>query len=173
MAKKQRSPAKPAAAPRWNYVDRQQMSELMGVHPDTVTDNVRAGMPVVRRGGRGTSSQYDAVACLAWQRQQLGKNARENAQTRVYETQAALNTLKLARERGQVVPRDSAILQGKQFSKTVQAKVLGAPRKLSNLGVIPRAQEPAVRGVLKDILKDLADWSPVATVDDMPGPDDE
>src|SRR5687768_9128441 len=68
------SPAEIPAVPvpAWRLVTREQLATLMGVHPDTVTDNVRRGMPMVSKGGHGKEGAYDAVACLDWQRSQLG-----------------------------------------------------------------------------------------------------
>ena len=99
----QQAPSGINPSPPWSHVDREQLAELMGVHPDTVTDFTRKGLPVITAGGHGQRSVYDAVACLAWWRERQGKNAKDAAHTRALEASAKLNELKYQRERGELV----------------------------------------------------------------------
>lgn len=163
MAK--RTTGKPKLEPlpdAWRLVQRQQLAEMMGVHPDTVTDYARGGMPVVTRGGRGKESAYDSVLCLAWQRQQMGKNAKEAAQTRAYEATANLSELKLSVQKGELFPRDQIVREGQSFVKGWVAHVRALPRRLEQAGIITRQQEPLVAAICRDLLDEISRWKTAA-----------
>lgn len=151
--------AAPSTPPSWRLVNRQQLAQLLGVHPDTVTDFAAQGMPVVVKGGRGAESEYDAVECSAWHRRHLGKNAKDAAQTRAFAAQADLNELKLKQQLGDVLPREIVELEGQQFAKAIASKVRSIPRRLTNAGAIGRADEAAVLALLRDILHDISTWN--------------
>src|ERR1043165_8937740 len=118
-----------AALPAWRVVTREQLAAAMGIHPDTVTDNVRHGMPILRRGGAGKEGAYDLVACLAWQREQLGKNKKDNAQTRVFDLTADLKKLELDLEMGRLVVREQVVKEVQAFGKGLQAMIRALPRQ--------------------------------------------
>jgi phage terminase Nu1 subunit (DNA packaging protein) len=145
-------------------VNRQQLAELMGVHPDTVTDYARSGMPVIARGGAGREGVYDAVACLDWWRSQQGKNAKEAAQTRAYEATAALNEQRLQERRKELLERDQVVLAGQGYTKAWTAKVRALPRRFIEAGLLTREQEAAAATVCRDVLMEIASWK---TLDDV------
>lgn len=147
----------------WRSVTRTQLAELLGVHPDTVTDFAKQGMPVISRGGRGAESSYDAVECLAWWRERQGKNAKEAAQTRAYEASAKLNELKLAQQRGDLFPREQVIAEGQAFVKAWTSKVRALPRRARQAGVLPTAQEEAaLAAICRELLDEISRWKTLA-----------
>ena len=148
----------------WSRVNRQQLAQLLGVHPDTVTDFARSGMPVIERGGAGRESVYDAVECLTWWRERQGKNAKEAAQTRAYEATAALNEQRLQERRKELVARDQVILAGQSYTKAWTAKVRALPRRFVEAGVLTREQEEAAAKVCRDVLTEIASMRMVAGV---------
>lgn len=154
-------PPPPAEPLKFPMVDRQQLADLMGVHPDTVTDFTRKGMPVASTGGHGVRSSYDAVACLAWWRQGQGKNAKEAAQTRAYEASAKLNELKLQRERGEVVPRAAVARAGLAYSKGLSTQVMALPRRAVQTGIVAREFEGALTALCRDICSDISNWKTI------------
>jgi len=89
-------------------VSRLQLAALLGVHEDTVSKFSAKGMPVFRAGGNGESSVYDAVACLAWWREQQnvttggGANL-AGARARLSTIQSERAELELRRRRGDLV----------------------------------------------------------------------
>jgi len=155
------APAAPVAA-SGPIVDRVRLSEILGVHPDTITHYARKGMPVVARGGRGRESQYDAFVCMAWWRKQGGGNAKEAAQIRRDESQAALNEQRLQERRKELVARDQVILAGQSYTKAWAAKVRALPRRFVEAGIITREQEAAAAGVCREVLTEIASWTTVA-----------
>lgn len=143
-------------------VNRPQLARLLGVHPDTVTDYVRKGMPTITTGGHGRESAYDAFACLDWWRQGQGKNVKDVAQARSYESTAKLNEVKLAEKKGELLPRAQVVAEGQQYTRAWAAQVRGLPRRLEHAGVIERHQVTAVAAACRDLLTDIAGWKTTA-----------
>jgi hypothetical protein len=115
-------------------------------------------MPCKTKGGRGRESEYDAVDCLDWWRSQQGKNAKEAAQARSYESHAELNELKIAEKRGELVAAEKVILEGQTFVKAWTAKIRALPRQLVQAGVIPREREADVAAMLRALLVEVSAW---------------
>jgi len=143
-------------------MNRLQISALLGVHPDTVSDYARQGMPVLRAGAPGREGRFDAVKCVGWWRAQQGKNAKENAQTRALTAQAELNELKLARERGDLWPSDVVIREGQAFSKAWAAHVRALPKRLRAAGAIRPEDEPMVAAHCRQLLEEISRWRTAA-----------
>lgn len=149
----------------WRRVHRVQLSELLGVHPDTITDYAKQGMPVVSRGGRGRESSYDTVECLAWWRERQGKNAKEAAQTRLYENNASLAELKIAREEGAMLPRDEVVQDGQAVIKGWTAQVRSIPRQARHAGIVSsQEQEAGLAGLVRTILLEISSWKVAADI---------
>lgn len=144
--------------PRWRRVNRVQLGELLGVHPDTVTDYVRQGMPMVTAGGAGREGVYDAVACLTWWRSRQGKNATEAAKARALEASAELNELKLQQQRGDLLPRTQVILEGQAYTKAWAAQVRNLAPRLEQAGLIRREDLAGVQALLREVLTEIANW---------------
>lgn len=147
---------------KWRVMNRVQLASLMGVHEDTVTDFARNGMPVLRRGGAGKEGQYDVVDCMAWWREQQGKNAKEAAQTRLYQANAQRAETELQRMRGALSSREDVVHAGQAFVKGWTAKILSAPTRMRQIGVITREQEAGVASFCRDILLEISSWKTVA-----------
>jgi phage terminase Nu1 subunit (DNA packaging protein) len=160
MAKRKKKAARPVRNSRtgWEVVNRIQLAKLMGVHPDTVSDYSRSGMPVITRGGAGRESAYDAIECLGWWRSQQGKNAKEAAQTRQYESQTKLNELKLAIQKGELIRREDVILAGQSYTKAWTAKIRALPRHMVQGGLIPKEREQQVTILLHALLTEISQW---------------
>lgn len=139
-------------------MNRVQLAELMGVHPDTITDRVRQGMPMITAGGAGREGVYDAVECLAWQRQREGKNATEAAKARALEASAELNELKLQQQRGELVPLEQVILEGRAYTTAWAAQVRNLAPRLEQAGLVRREDLPGVQALLREVLTEIAHW---------------
>jgi len=167
-AKGQRHHA-PASAPttsgQWLIVTRPQLAELLGVHPDTVTDYTRGGMPVITMGGHGVESAYDVAACLTWWRSKQGKNAKDNAQTRALEASAALNELKLKEQQGELVSREDVIASGQAYTKGWTAMLRALPRQCVNAGLLDRAQEGELLKLITPLLVEIAGWKTLKDIE--------
>ncbi len=155
-AKKRTSAA--LTSKKWRIVNRQQLAVLMGVHPDTVTHSAKDGMPVLDPGGRGKESRYDAVECLDWQRQRIGKNAREAAQTRLFTRNAEIAEMKLAQLRGELVPLVEVQKAGQAQVLAWRGKVLGLSRRMVQLGAIPATSEARAKEACRDVLTEISEF---------------
>lgn len=158
------TPPDPAAEPAalaFPIVDRLQLADLMGVHPDTVTDFTRKGMPVVSAGGHGVRSEYDAVVCLAWWRRGQGKNAKENAQTRALEASAKINEMKLKVARGELVSRRDVIRANQAIVKGWATQVMLIPRRAIQTGIVTREMEGPLTALCRDICTEIHRWKSV------------
>lgn len=147
------------SVPTWRVVDRLQLAALLGVHPDSVTDYTRKGMPVLRTGGHGKTSAYDAVACLDWWRSQQGKNARDAAQTRAFNATADLNELKLLRERGELLAREEVVKDGQAYTKAWANTIRAIARRARTAGIVSTPQaEAELNALCRQLLVDISSW---------------
>lgn len=154
-------PKKAEAPASWRSVNRTQLADLIGVHPETVTAYVRQGMPVQRPGRRGSDAAvYDAVECLSWWRQHQGKvSAKEVAQTRSYEATAKLNEQRLAVAAGALLPREQVVLEGQQYTKAWSSSVRSLPRRARQSGIVHTAEdEAALADLCRQVLADISSW---------------
>lgn len=47
-------------------VNRAQLAEIFGVNVSTIDAWVRRGMPISKKSGKGTPSEYDSAICIEW-----------------------------------------------------------------------------------------------------------
>lgn len=139
-------------------MNRVQLGDLLGVHPDTVTDYVRQGMPMLMAGGAGREGVYDAVDCLTWWRSRQGKNAAEAAKTRALVAAAQLNELKLAQQRGELLPRDQVVSEGQAYTAALAGQVRHLGPRLEQAGLVRREDRPAIQALLREVLTEIAGW---------------
>lgn len=128
------------------------------MHPDTVTDFAKQGMPVITRGGAGKESAYDAVECLAWWRERQGKNAKEAAQTRLYTENANIAALKRSSLSAELFPREQLVREGQAFVRAWVAMVRRLPRRFVNAGLLPREREAEAITLIRDLLDEASRW---------------
>lgn len=151
----------PKKVPAWRLLNRVQLAEVIGCHPETVTAYVRQGMPVHAQGRRGQESKYDSVACLEWWRQNQGAlSAKEIAQTRNQEALAKLNELKLEIQRRDLLPRDQVVFEGQAYTKAWSSQVRSLPRRARQAGIVHTPEdEAALADLCRQILSDIAGWT--------------
>jgi len=150
----------------WRYVDRDQVAELLGVHPDSISDYTREGMPVVERGGRGMKSTYDSVACLTWWRMnKTDLNAKELAQARAFAATADYNEMRVAEKRKLLIAIEAAMRAGQADRGAWAARIKNWPRELVLGGHLTREQEPALVALARELLVEIANWKSLADVE--------
>lgn len=148
----------PARSGVWRQVNRVQLSALVGVHEDTISDMTRRGMPVKNSGGRGVESVYDAVDCLDWWRSQQGKNKKEIEQTRFFAAQADTAEMKLARERKDLVSRQDVVRAGRAYTLGWSTQLQTLAARARQAGVIRPDQEAGLDRLARETLSDIAAW---------------
>jgi phage terminase Nu1 subunit (DNA packaging protein) len=155
---------KAAASDKWRRVNRVQLAEAMGVHPDTISDYTRLGMPVLSQGGAGKESTYDLVDCLEWWRDNQGGNAKDRAQTRALNASAKLNELKLLRETGELFTREQIALEGQAYTKAWASMVRSLPKRMRQLGYLAAQHEVGAVSLCREILTEISGWRSLADV---------
>lgn len=118
-------------------VNRQELSEAMGVSLPTVDRWIRDGCPVKQRGAKGIPWEFDLAAVVGWwgdrQREAAAGNAptdMEDAKRRKVAAEAEMAELELARAKGEVAPIA-------EFQRTQEAR--NAIIRTNVLNVVQRA----------------------------------
>lgn len=148
----------------WKRVSRQQLADLFGVHPDTVSDHTRSGMPVIQRGAPGKEAIFDAVECLAWLRERQGKNAKEAAQARSYDANARLNELRILEKQALLVSAEDVITTGQAYTRALTAKLRALPRQLEQGGHVTAEHRPALDAIIRQLMLEVSSWTMVRHV---------
>ena len=89
-------------------------------------------MPVLRAGGRGRESVYDAVACLKWQRDQTGRNGAQADRARRDRAQALLAEQAYQLRAGELLPRDQVFEMWAGEYAALRTALLALPQLLAD-----------------------------------------
>lgn len=115
----------------------------------------------VTAGSGRRHSVYDAPAIIAAymareRRQLTGSNL--SPRDRRDRSQAELNELRLARERGEVLPREDVVKKGQAYIKATMAKLRAIPSRLIRAGAITPTVEPVVAELIREAQEEMARW---------------
>jgi hypothetical protein len=148
-------------------VTRPTLAKVLGISLRQVgsLESTGALVPTIR-GKAGRASQYDLTVVVPSYIAQLAKEEEAELQPRDRKdlAMAQLTELKIARERGDLLPRELVVRDGQATVRGWSAKVRGLPRRLVNAGVVPRDREPAARSVVLDLLTEISRWKTIADV---------
>lgn len=139
-------------------VDRRRLASLMSVHPDTISKFSAEGMPVAQPGRGGREGLYDLQACLDWERENSGLDAKEQAQTRLYNENADIAAMKAGTMRQELFSRDQLVKEGEAFARAWAASLRKLPRMLINAGFVTREHERGVAGLIRQFLDECSRW---------------
>lgn len=150
-------------------VTRAEAAARLGVAPARINRWAEDGAPVAVRGARGRSAMYDLAALRAWK------------QGRAHGPEEALSLAaeraKLARAQrekwetfnrirsGQLVERSAAVTEGRSHIAAAKARLLSTPRQAVMRGIITRENEPALRALILEALRELGRWRTVQDSD--------
>lgn len=148
-------------------LNRQRLSEALGVSPRTVDEYTRRGMPSVKTGGQGKVWEFDLAQCVAWiradDRRRSGVDEAaldlDEARRRKLAAEAALAEYDLAEKRGDVVTIDSVVKQVTGDYTRLRTKLLAIPSKLAPLVAVVTTPEEAraiLDGAIEEALSELA-----------------
>jgi phage terminase Nu1 subunit (DNA packaging protein) len=133
-------------------VTRQQLADLMGVAVNSIARLAAQGMPqaVSSGGGRGRPAQFDAVACLAWQRAQLVADAPGNGSARERYLAALTERveLDLRQRRGELVEMADVRQEFVGLAHTLKSQLRALPAALAPTLVGAAAHGPAAVAAL-------------------------
>jgi hypothetical protein len=102
---------------------------------------------------------YDPLDCarriIAHRAEQSPRDRRDAAQAELYE-------LRIARERGELVPRAVYIRHGQRLASAFKAKVRALPNRLARVGVTPTEAE--MLAAVDELLLEISQWANEADV---------
>lgn len=130
------------------------MAQLLGTHIDQVSRYTREGMPTLTESRGGKLMAYDAVKALAWWRQKK-QGSPEFERARKDRTQADLNELRLAIQRGDYLKREVFILASRNVVEVLKAKFLALGHRLVQKNLIPIKAEEQVNAEVREALAEL------------------
>jgi phage terminase Nu1 subunit (DNA packaging protein) len=146
---------------------RPALAQALGVHPQTITKWERDGMPVAKRGARGTSSRYDRRAVETWL--QAREQARQTSDVaslqleRARQARAqALVSLQIYQMRAkELLPKADVERVWAQHVAAVRAQLLTLPvtladrlhhaAKTEGVAAVERILTEAVHDVLREL----------------------
>jgi hypothetical protein len=115
----------------------------------------------LRRGTAGRASEYDAFtlvpAYLAHQERTL-LGVKGDPRGRAFTAQAELNEFRLAKERGDYLPKAEWVRLGQNLTAALNAMLAALPSRLARRGVIPSAREPETLEAVDEMRRELAAW---------------
>jgi phage terminase Nu1 subunit (DNA packaging protein) len=146
------------------HVQRPQARRVLGgVAERTFASLEQEGVLVAMKRGRGgRASVYDLEALVPAYLVHISKQRptpERDARARRDMSQAEFTEMKLARERGELIERETVIKEGQAFCKAWSAKVRSWPRRARQQGIIVNAeQEAALTGLCRELLIEVSRW---------------
>jgi hypothetical protein len=137
-------------------VNRRALAATLSVHVDTISDWIDHGLPVARRGGRGTAHAFDLAAVKTWLTQRsatMSADAAELVKQRARREAAGAQLAEQAyamRERI-LIPQDEVDRAWADHVSAVRTFLLAAPDHW--LDAILRAYEVSGRSAAYNVLK--------------------
>lgn len=161
---KTRAPRASAAEPSWSleHLPRPEAVRLLTVSDRTFTRLESEGIIRAKQAGSGGrhsvySGPLIVAAYLTHERVRL-TNSVESPRDARDRSQAELNQLRLARERGAVLPREQVVKEGQAYIRATMAKLRAIPSRLIRAGVIPRTSEPVLADLIREAQEEMARW---------------
>lgn len=146
----------------WFYVKRIDARKVLGGIPARTFATLESEGVIVpmNRGRRGRPSIYDLAtivpAYIAHVSKPQAGGDREARRDRD-STLADLNRFKLAKDRGDYVPRKQVVFEGQAHTAALVAMVEAIPRRMMQAGLV-NGNYAALAAVCREILDEIARW---------------
>lgn len=148
-------------------VNRADMAAIIGVVPNTITEWVRRGCPVLERGSHGREYQFDTAAVIQWRMDCLQSEMmeREGAapdfdRDRARKMQADADLAEIERDlaRGKVIERREVLAAVTSEYATVRTRLGSLPGLIAPRVDPDRAVEiqGVIAGIVDDVLLELS-----------------
>jgi phage terminase Nu1 subunit (DNA packaging protein) len=137
-------------------VNRVELGLLMGRHPDRITKFSAEGMPVLKTGGRGRESEYDAVECLAWERRRRVPSSTEQERTRYFKAMTDKVEQEIRTRAGVLIEADEAAARWASMVTATRERLLALPPVALQRHLITPDAEEALIALVDDALTELA-----------------
>lgn len=135
-----------------------ELARLLGTHPDRVTKYVSEGMPVLKAGGRGKESEFDAVAALRWARERRAPGTTEQERGRHYKAMADKIEMEIRHRRGETIEAAEVDQRWAGMVLALRERMLAIPTTALQRGLLaaPAAAEEGLIELVDDALSELA-----------------
>ena len=138
------------------HVSLPGLADALGMSERTLKRLASRGIIEPARPGAGRRpAGWDPVAVarrlLAHRPEMTPRDRRDIAQAEYLE-------LKVARERGELIPRAVYIRHGQQLAAAFTAQARGMPDRLVRAGILTTAQEPEALAAVDEMLRNIARW---------------
>jgi hypothetical protein len=110
-------------------------------------------------GKRGKPASYDLLVIVPAFLRHLQEAKPESPRDARDRTQAELNELKLARERRQLLPRETVISEGQAYITATTAKLRSLAPRLVQAGAVPASAQATVETMLEEAVSEMARWT--------------
>lgn len=174
-----------AAKGKGQVCNRGEVAEFFGVTPPTVDGWVRAGCPIVSKGQRGVSSQFNTAEVANWLRMKAREEGSGTAladeselKRRKLSAETAMAELELAKARGQVAPLDQVERMVSRAFAEVRAGLRNIPSRVVSSLIGETNERQFKRVLLEEIDQALealanADLSPAEEQEEGEESEDE
>lgn len=139
-------------------VNRAGLADIFGVALTTIDTWVRAGCPVLERGGRGKEWAFDTAAVARWREQSAATAAAgdapddiEKLDLRKAAAETQIAELKLAQAKSEVAPVAEFEKATARLMATIRANVMNVPAR-AVLRLLGETNETAFKRVLREEL---------------------
>ena len=85
-------------------VNKQDLSEILGISERTLTTHQKAGMPILVDGVRGSENQYNTAEVIAWLIERAVNGKRETSRDRLDRVRADREEIGLAKDLDELIP---------------------------------------------------------------------
>jgi phage terminase Nu1 subunit (DNA packaging protein) len=143
------------AEAKGTQVNRAGLADVFGVALTTIDTWVRAGCPVVQKGGRGQVWTFNTAAVARWREQSAAAAAAgdapddaEKLELRKLQAETLVAELKLAQARAEVAPVVEFEKATARMMATIRANVLNVPAR-AVLQLLGQTDETAFKRILK------------------------
>ncbi|MDK9705004.1 MAG: terminase small subunit [Sulfuritalea sp.] len=151
-------------------VGQTELAEIFGVSARTITEWQAGGMPVAVHGGPGVPGEYDSVACVRWlvDREVRKVQGPESPKDRLSRLQGDDLEMKLARERGQLIPAAAVEPAMRAAIVTARERIRSEPARIAALleGKSRSERESLLRELFDETMTKLSRWQQAADLDD-------
>jgi phage terminase Nu1 subunit (DNA packaging protein) len=138
-------------------VNQAELAETFGVSEMAIQDWQKEGLPLLARGMRGQSSQYDTRACIEWYAERRAKSRfGDSSREKLSKVNAERAELKLAEEKGDLVNPAKLRPQMAQSAVAVREGVLQLPDRLRVVSGLDEEQVDRARAECERILRNLS-----------------
>ena len=140
-----------------NEVKLDELARILGKSRHFVLDRLRAGMPYLKKGGRGRAYTFNAPAAIGWIAKHSAQgrvvdHASVAAKQRLAQASAELKELQLAEKRGELLPAAEVEATWTDTCASLRSRMMIIPGRAASL-VANETDPAAIEGILEEEIR--------------------